>query len=279
MKKYAILGAFILFCIIGAIGSAEEESYQASSAESASAWQQKEWTADNIPMVHLKDASQYVSDPENLVAPAQRDSANSLLRLLDRECGIESAFIVVGHVKGGDTFRMAQDVGNKYGVGSKETNRGLVVVIAVEDHEAFMAPGRGLEGDLTDLECNQISRACIIPNMKQGNVSAAVVQTCGALYDKFKTGKMPVSDQLETGPEDGSPWWLQLIVFAIIILFVIYSNRHGGSGNSGGIWISGGGYGGGSGGSSHGGWSSGGGFRGGSYGGGGFGGGGARSSW
>ena len=271
MKKYVFLGLFILFCILGAIGSAEEDTYEVSSTESASAWQQKEWTADNIPMVHLKDATQYVSDPENLVAAAQRDSANYLLRLLDRECGIESAFIVVGHVKGGDTFRMAQDVGNKYGVGSKETNRGLVVVIAVEDHEAFIAPGRGLEGDLTDLECNQISRACIIPNMKQNNVSAAVVQTSGALYDKFKTGKLPAADQMESEEDEDLPWWLQLIIYAIIILFAIYSNSHGGSGNSGGIWISTGGFGGGR--------SSGGGFRGGSYGGGGFGGGGSRSSW
>ena len=141
-----------------------------------------------------------------------------------------------------------------------------------------MAPGKGLEGDLTDLECSQISRACIIPNMKKGDVSAAVLQTSAALYNKFKTGRLPAADPMTENTDDDNIGWGDLVVLAIIILIVIYMNRHGGSGNSGGIWISGGGLGGGFGGSG-GGWSSGGGFSGGSYGGGGFGGGGAQSSW
>lgn len=35
-------------------------------------------------------------------------------------------------------------------------------MIAVEDHKYFIAPGSGLEGELTDVDCDDIARACIV---------------------------------------------------------------------------------------------------------------------
>ena len=113
----------------------------------------KVWNADNVPIPYLHDSTQYVSDPDNYVPQALRDSANSYLRKLNIECGVQNVLIIVGKVENQDAFRMAQDVGNKYGIGYKKTRRGLVVVIAVEDHKYFLAPGMGLEGELTDVDC------------------------------------------------------------------------------------------------------------------------------
>lgn len=108
----------------------------------------KEWTADNIPMVHLEDRNRYVCDPEDLMSPADRDTADVYLRRLETQCGIQSVFVVVNNVKDGDCFRVAEDLGNKYGVGDKKTRRGLVIVIAVDDRKYFIAPGKGLKETL-----------------------------------------------------------------------------------------------------------------------------------
>ena len=128
----------------------------------------KTWEAEDIPMVHLTDARRYVCDPDEILSQAERDSIDSYLLRLDKQCGVESVFVIVKRVSNGDTFRFAQDLGNRQGVGSKKTNRGLVVVVAVEDRRYFIAPGEGLEKDLTDIECDDIGRACIVANMKRG---------------------------------------------------------------------------------------------------------------
>lgn len=99
----------------------------------------KVWTADDIPMVHLQDRNRYVCDPEDLMSPADRDTADVYLRRLETQCGIQSVFVVVNHVKDADCFRMAQDIGNKQGVGDKKTRRGLVIVLAVDDRRYFIA--------------------------------------------------------------------------------------------------------------------------------------------
>lgn len=249
------------------------------------------WSADNIPMVHLQDRNRYVCDPDNIISPTDLDSADVYLRRLDKECGIQTVFIVVNNVKGADCFRMAEDVGNKYGVGDKKTRRGLVIVVAVNDRKYFIAPGKGLEGDLTDVECDDIARECIVRNMKVNDVDRALLSTVRALYGKFKTGKVVVDDD-EVDDEDGGAVLLVMLVLLFcfgrpVCLMVLYvleklglrkprpkKRRHrdnddwfppfflGGGGGFGGGFGSGGGFSGG-----------------GSFGGGSFGGGGAGGGW
>lgn len=259
-------------------------SMLAAACMSASA---KIWSAEDIPMIHLQDRMRYVCDPENLMSRDSRDSADFYLRHLEKDCGVQSVFVVVSHVRSGDCFRMAQDIGNKYGVGDKKTRRGLVVVIAVADQKYFIAPGKGLEGDLTDVECDDIAQACIVRNMKKGDLDAAVLSTTKAVYSKFKTGSTGIEES--DGNDSLSAGGIILIcLFCFgIPLFLYFSSRNNNRGGHnrhnrgggippiiffdglGGNFRSGSGNFGDSGGS----------FGGGSFGGGSFGGGGSGGGW
>ncbi len=176
---------------------------------------EKVWNADNVPIPYLQNSTQYVSDPDNYVPQALKDSANFYLHKLNVECDVQNVLIIVGKVDNQDAFRMAQDVGNKYGVGDKKTRRGLVVVIAVEDHKYFLAPGMGLEGELTDVDCDDIARACIVPNMKANRPGEAVLETSRAIYNKVKNGKTGISN-VDDGPMGEDDW---VVVFVLVIIF------------------------------------------------------------
>ena len=43
-------------------------------------------------------------------------------------------------------------------------------MVPVNDRKYFIAPGEGLEGDLTDVDCDDIARACIVRNMHNSDV-------------------------------------------------------------------------------------------------------------
>ena len=177
------------------------------------------WTAGNVPIPYLHDDTQYVSDPEGYVAKELKDSANYYLQRLNKECGVQNVLIIVGQVENQDAFRMAQDVGNKYGVGNKDTRRGLVVVIAVDDHKAFIAPGMGLEGELTDVDCDGIARVCIVKYMRQDQPGEAVLAVSRALYNKVKSGRTGVHD-IDDGTVDGEEDWA-LVVGILLVIFGI----------------------------------------------------------
>jgi len=236
------------------------------------------WSADNIKIVYLQDSTQFVCDPDNILTQEYKDSANYYLNQLKQEFDIQSVFIVVNHVKNADAFRMAQDVGNKYGVGFKDTRTGLVVVIAVADRQFFIAPGKGLEAYLPDITCNRIANNYLKPNMRDGNTDLAVAQTCKAIYQKIATGELPPATSMSSGNGEEGLTLGDIIYLIFIIAIIVYFWRHRNDPPS----TSGGGFTGGYIGGSLGGGgfsSGGGGFGGGSFGGGSFGGGGAGGSW
>ena len=255
----------------------------------------KEWNAQNVPIPFLQDSTQYVSDPDGLVGKTQKDSANFYLQKLKVECGVQNVLIIVGRVENQDAFRMAQDVGNKYGIGYKKSRRGLVIVIAVEDRKYFIAPGSGLEGELTDVDCDDIARACIVKYMREDAPGEAVASVSRAIYNKVKSGRTGI-EQVDEGSVNGEEdWALVIILFLLFFGIPIYylvryileqlglvKPRSKGKGrnqnrrrNDDDDWfppffMGGGGFSGGGGG---------GGFSGGSFGGGTFSGGGSGGSW
>jgi uncharacterized protein len=159
-------------------------------------------------------------------------------------------------------------------------NNGVVLFVFVDDHRMRIQPGYGLEGALPDATCDQIIRNEIAPSFRRGDyenglragINAVVAATKG---EYTGTGRTVREGRRQNSP---APIFIFLIFFVIMLIRIIWAQRHGYRySGSGGPFI--GGWGGGSGG----GWSSGGGggFSGFSGGGftGGSGGGGASGSW
>lgn len=248
------------------------------------------WNADNIPIPYLQDSTQYVSNPDSVLTPSAVIRMNQTLQRLRLELGIQSVFIVVNHIENDDPFRMAQDVGNRYGVGYDD--RGLVVVVGYQDHSINMSPGRSLETDLTDAECHRLEQRYVVPAMRADMPDSAMIYLAEAVYSTLQNKELPQMSALSS-PQDDADDAMALafgLTFLIIIiggtLFLNLNKKYHWVGLLGGVALlpnpfyeeithisSGGGFGGFSGGGG------GGGFSGGSFGGGSFGGGGATSRW
>ena len=270
----------------------EEESSTVSSLASEVSNPSAEvtyWNADNIPIPYLQDSTQYVSNPDNVLSQGAVDRMNDKLQQLNLELGVQSVVIVVNHIENDDPYRMAQDVGNKYGVGYN--NRGLVVVVGYEDHSITLAPGRALEGDLTDAECHRLEQQYVVPAMRAEMPDSGMIYLTEAIYSTLQKKQLPQMSNL-LGQDDNSGEVATdigltfLFLIAWCVLFVKLNRKYRWLGLLGAVsllpnpfyvaeasHVSGGGFrGGGFGGG-------GGGFSGGSFGGGSFGGGGATSRW
>lgn len=293
-KRRTMLGWLFVVGILLAIGSCigqmpvEEETTTSTLVQQTQAW-----NAENIPIPYLKDATQYVSNPDNVLTQGAVNRMNGTLKQLETELGIQSVVIVVNHIENDDPFRFAQDVGNKYGVGNGD--RGLVVVVGYEDHSINMSPGRSLEADLTDVECHRLEQQYVVPAMRAEMPDSGMVYLVEAVYSLLQKKQLPQMSQLSNASDDEDDALAAMMGIYMLVLigwgvFYLYLNRKyhwlGLLGtvplmanpfyesHSGPVIIGGGGHG-------HGGFGGfgGGGFSGGSFGGGSFGGGGATSRW
>lgn len=228
-----------------------------------------------------------VNDFTNTLSADQIESLERKLVAYDDSTSNQIVIAIIPTTNDYAPVDYATKLGREWGVGNKKTNNGLILLIAKDDHQIFIAPGYGLEGAIPDITANSIVVNEITPNFKANDFYRGLDLGTNAIM-KAAAGeyKAPAGyRKKDKGKGNGS-----ILGFVIIIGIIIFLVSRGGRG--GGGMVSRRGYGdlvagallgnllggGGRGGAFGGGGSSGGGGFGG-FGGGSFGGGGSGGSW
>lgn len=179
------------------------------------------------------------------------------------------------------------DLAREWGVGDKDKDDGVVVLIALQDRTMRIEVGSGVEGDLTDVTASRIVNEVMIPLLRVDDVDGAVRQGADAVMKVWRGEGLPtptttIPDSTTSATSDlvGALFFFAFLVLVIgLPIFMRMAGLGRGRTWGGGVFIPGGIIGGGLGGRGHGG-GFGGGFGGfGGGGGGGFSGGGSSGSW
>ena len=116
----------------------------------------KEYTVKEIPMVHLQDLTRYVSNPDGILSASAVATMDSVLYALEQKTGIQTIVVAVTGIKGGDCFEFAYQLAEQNGVGQKQRDNGLVILLSTEERCIQFVTGYGLEGTLPDAICKRI---------------------------------------------------------------------------------------------------------------------------
>lgn len=132
--------------------------------------QEKVYTVDNLPKVHLQNKMQYVCNPAGILSQAACDSIDSMLYALEQQTGIETVVAVVPSIGEEDCFNFCHQLLNKWGVGKKDKNNGLVILLVTDQRCIQFYTGYGLEGvnvsgQWANVETQYQRRADLIPNL------------------------------------------------------------------------------------------------------------------
>ena len=225
-----------------------------------------------------------IIDSTNTLTPTQKDQLYQNLRKYSDSTSTEILVMIVPTTQGENITRYATDLGQKWQIGQKGKDNGIVFLIAKDDRVMSIQTGYGVEALLTDALSRRIIENVVKPEFKQGNYYEGIDQGTKAIYQvlkgEFKNDSVSNNSIL--------PIALLLIFVGLLIIIIVFNskNKGGNTGNFGGgsgfddfIILSRMGRGGNFGGDSS--WSSGNssGGWGGFGGGGSFGGGGASGSW
>jgi uncharacterized protein len=222
-----------------------------------------------------------VNDYANVLSP---DEVQRLEEKLDRYSDSTSnqiAVILVSTLGGDDIVQTAYKIGDSWGVGGKNQDNGIIILVAVNDHELTIQTGKGMEGPIPDVIAKRIIDNIIAPEFRNNNYYEGLDKATDAII-KLAAGEF-VDELGDQKPASKFPMPLLIIIIIIILMIISRIGRGGGGVISGrgsmlGPLIWGAMLGGGRGGGGFGGGGGGGGGFGG-FGGGSFGGGGARGGW
>jgi uncharacterized protein len=228
-----------------------------------------------------------VNDFTKTMTGEQIQALEQKLDAYDDSTSSQIAIVVVDDLKGYEASDYAVALGRKWGLGGKEFNNGVVILVSTGGgaghRAAFIATGYGLEGAIPDATAKAIVDNDLIPNLKNNDFYRAFDDATDDII-KAASGRYAAPEGYH---KKGKGFSIGGIIFLIIILSIFLGSRGGNNGGMmsrrgyGGFWTGlflgnmlGGGRSGGGGG-----WSGGGGGGFGGFGGGSFGGGGAGGSW
>ena len=132
----------------------------------------------------LVDAAQVVTD-------ADEQRIDRELNDYRTRAGNHIAVAIVATTGAQSIEQYALGLANSWGVGSQTTNNGVVIVIAYADHHLRIEVGSGLHSALTDDEAQRIIDNDIAPQLKGGDVVAAVEQGIASIRSELDAGAEP----------------------------------------------------------------------------------------
>ena len=235
----------------------------------------------------------YVNDFAGVLDAGSRQRLTALCQEVDQKADAQITVVTIHWLEGDTAQDFANRLFRKWGVGPKGKDRGVMVLLAVNDHQYWTEVGYGLEPILPDGKVGGFGRE-MVPLLRQNQYGAALLQMTSEVAGVIAQDRGVTLSQGAPAPPPQNPEqpsfygiprgllkFLILLTFfggwrllAYVLAFAGWSRYRRGRGYRGGWWLGPmGGWGGSSGGGSWGG----GGFGG--FGGGSSGGGGAGGSW
>ncbi|PWM45144.1 MAG: hypothetical protein DBX47_04715 [Clostridiales bacterium] len=212
----------------------------------------------------------YVTDNSGVISSEHSGEIVKYSAALKNSCGAEIAVLTVKTLGGVEPAEYATKTANEWKIGDKDKDNGVLILLATEDREIYVAVGSGLEGRLNDGKVGRLIDKYAIDYLSDNDFDGGIFSLYNVILSEVMAeygieeleGFTPQPEE----DEDIPVWMIILILILVgaspIWFFPLFGRGRGGRGGRGGGFT--GGFGGG-----------GGGFSGGSFGGGGFSGGGA----
>lgn len=166
----------------------------------------------------------YVSDYTQTLSKLEQQELEQALKTYSTKTSSQIAVAIVPSTNGISVSDYTFKLFNKWGIGQKKENNGVLLLIAKNDHKLFIAVGRGLEATLPDAITATIIRHNIVPFFKQNRYPEGIASGLSAIIKATQNEYKPKTLKQED-PFDG----FFIFLGVGFILFVLFNaiGRHG----------------------------------------------------
>ncbi|MBP7737481.1 MAG: TPM domain-containing protein [Spirochaetes bacterium] len=159
-----------------------------------------------------------VNDYANMLSHATVSSLEEKLADFERKESTQIAVLTIPSLQGEVIEEFSMKVAEKWKIGQKKLDNGVILLIAKEDRKLRIEVGYGLEGKLTDLRAGRIIDRIITPSFKAGDYDKGVTDGVNAIMETVR-GEYSAVDARAAEKEGSDP--SSMITPMIFVLFFI----------------------------------------------------------
>ncbi len=123
----------------------------------------------------------YVNDFANIIDNDYEQKITSLIADIEKNTSAEIAVVTIESLEGDSIENYALKLFEAWGIGKKEKDNGLLILVALNDKKYRIEVGYGLEGAINDARAGRIARTYFVPNFKQENYGKGIYEAILAL--------------------------------------------------------------------------------------------------
>lgn len=136
----------------------------------------------------------FVADNANVLSDATERKLDDLINGVKSRTGAEIVVVTVSNLGGLSVEDFANELFNRWKIGGKAKDDGVLVLAAISDRKIWIEVGYGAEAELTDGQAGQIYRSIITPRFRAGDFN-------GGLYN----GTLAVAQKLDPSLANSAP--------------------------------------------------------------------------
>ncbi|NQY68262.1 MAG: TPM domain-containing protein, partial [Flavobacteriales bacterium] len=136
-------------------------------------------SAQNYP--EQSNPPRLVNDYAKILGEAQKNQLEQKLVAYNNATSTQIAVVIINSLEGNDIGMYATELGQKWGIGQKGKDNGLVILISKSDRKMFIATGYGMEGVLPDALAKRIVENIMKPNFRNGDFFGGIDQATTAI--------------------------------------------------------------------------------------------------
>ncbi len=150
-----------------------------------------------------------VNDYTNTLSEQEASSLESLASDIEKETAAEIGVAVIRSLEGRNIEEYANEIFNNWGIGKKDKDNGVLILVSINDRQMRIETGYGIEPVLPDAACGRIIRNVMAPRFRENDFYGGIYGAVTAIGQRIK-GEVPVDT---AGNEPGNR---QILFFLLI---------------------------------------------------------------
>ncbi len=132
--------------------------------------------AKQFPRPDLPLPEHYVDDKAHVINPEHTQALNGILQELEQKTGVQYIILTIDSTSGLPIEQFSIEQLDKWKLGQKGKDNGLLFTFALKDRTARFETGYGLEGIITDAFTGRVGREFLVPYVKEGQYSTGIYE-------------------------------------------------------------------------------------------------------
>lgn len=161
--------------------------------------------------------NKYVTDTVGIIDSNYGAQITNLCAGIEKSTGAQIAVVIINSTEELSIEEYALRLFEKWGIGEKDKDNGLLILIAIEDREYRIEVGYGLEGILNDAKVGRLAREFFVDNFRAGNYGEGIYLAVDTIGKELGGEYTIITDEREMEPIETA---IALLVVLLPMIFL-----------------------------------------------------------